>query len=228
MVAVSNQIDIDSEQVLRNIGYETSNKLPARVVTLVGDYLEYINNLIDPSYSCVIRDIKLVQGAYTFIEGSVLFKSKVIARLLDKCQKVAVFAMTIGDFLEETVSQLAEDGLVLQATVLDAIGSAAVESVADYLQNRIKDVAEKNGLCISQRFSPGYCDWNVNQQKMIFEAMNEENTGVVLTEGCLMIPQKSISGIIGIGPCDNGIETYDPCSTCLKEDCPGRRSYSTL
>ena len=113
MVAVSNTIDIDSQQVLRNIGYNNNHNLPARVITLVSDYLEYTNHIIDPSYACVIRDVETVQGEHTVIEGSVILKSDVVARLLAQCQKVAVFALTIGDFLEETVNQLAEDGLVL-------------------------------------------------------------------------------------------------------------------
>jgi len=228
MVTVSNQIDIDSKQVLRNIGYTNCRKLPARLMTLISDYVEYPSHIIDPSYSCVIRDVELVLGEYTFIEGSVLFKSKVIARLLEKCKKVAIFALTIGDFLEETVSQLAEDGLVLQATVLDAIGSVAVESVADYVERGIKDIASAKGLCISQRFSPGYCDWNIRQQNMLFQAMNGDSAGVRLTDGCLMIPQKSISGVIGLGPCDSDIEAYNPCNTCQEQNCPGRRSYPTL
>lgn len=223
MVAVSNQIDIDSVQVLRNIGYTNGDNLPVRLVTLISDYVEYANHIIDPLYSCIIRNVEMVQDDDSVIEGSFLFKSGVIARLLEQCQKVAVFALTIGDYLEETVNQLAEDGLVLQATVLDAIGSVAVESVADFVQNRIKDVAHAKGLCVSRRFSPGYCDWDVSQQKKVFQIVNGESAGVQLTDGCLMIPQKSISGIIGIGSCDSNVENYNPCNTCLKEDCPGRR-----
>ncbi|GAH91002.1 unnamed protein product, partial [marine sediment metagenome] len=53
----------------------------------------------------------------------------------------------------------------------------------------------------SRRLSPGYCDWKIDQQKMVFRAMKDDSAGVRLTEECLMLPQKSISGIIGIGQC---------------------------
>jgi hypothetical protein len=39
----------------------------------------------------------------------------------------------------------------------------------------------------------------------------------------LMLPRKSISGVIGIGLPGHGIEEYNPCITCRKKDCPGRR-----
>jgi len=131
--------------------------------------------------------------------------------------------VTIGSRLEEMVRRLAEDRLMLQASVLDAIGSAAVERVLDFVQDRITEVACAHGLCTSRRFSPGHCDWEISQQKVLFQAMNNNSADVHLSEGCLMLPQKSISGIIGIGPRSNNIDSYNPCTTCNKQDCPGRK-----
>lgn len=225
ILAVSNQIDIefDPQQVLHNIGYSADYKLSARLSSLVDEYLENAYHLVEPSYSCVIRDITFVQGSHVAIEDSVTFESRVIAQLLEKCHKVAVFLATIGDHLEEMVRHLAEDKLVLEAVVLDAIGSVAAESVADFIQGRVEEKANAQGLCISQRFSPGYCDWDIGQQRTLFWTMNGNSAGVRLTKECLMLPQKSISGIIGIGPCNSNVENYNPCQTCNKHDCPGRR-----
>jgi cobalamin-dependent methionine synthase I len=136
---------------------------------------------------------------------------------------VAIFLVTIGKYLEETSFQLARDGLILQATVLDAIGSNAVEKVAGFAQARIKEIVKAEGRVTSQRFSPGYCDWNIGQQRMLFYALTGNTMGVRLTGECLMIPQKSISGIIGIGPFNANVENYNPCKTCKKQNCPGRR-----
>ena len=221
MVAISNLIDINSQQILHNIGYCAGCVPSARIKSLINEYAENTRNLIEPSYSYVVRGINLVQGSRVVIEGSVTFHSEVIARLLEQCEKVAVFLATIGNRLEEMACHLAEDKLVLQAAVLDAIGSDVAETVANFVQDRIGEVASTQGLCISQRFSPGYCDWDISQQKMVFRAMNGDTAGIRLTEGCLMLPQKSVSGIIGIGPGD--VENYNPCKTCDKQDCRGRR-----
>jgi hypothetical protein len=221
MTAITSQTDIDRQQVLHTIGYGTDHKLPARIASLVNEYLENAYHLIEPSYACVIRDIKLVHGACVVIEDSIVFQSEVIARLLEQCEKAAVFLVTIGSHLEEMVCRLTEDGLMLQATVLDAIGSVAAEESVNFVQSRVGEVARAQGLCISRRFSPGYCDWDVGQQKMVFRAVSGDSVGVRLTEGCQMLPRKSISGIIGIGSCE--VENYNPCLTCDKYDCPGRR-----
>jgi hypothetical protein len=227
MLAVSDEIDIDKQQILSNIGYADDYQPSARITSLVNDYIENYHDFIASSYSYVIRDILSIEGNLVTvedpIEGSITLKSRVIARLLERCEKVAIFALTIGNHLEDMVAYLAENKLVLQATVLDAIGSSAAENLADYVSDRIGRLANLKGLVTSQRFSPGYCDWAVSQQKMVFKAMHGDNAGIRLTESLLMMPQKSVSGIIGIGLPDKGIEDYNPCLTCKKRNCPGRR-----
>ncbi len=221
MLAISSQID--RKQVCHYIGYDADYKPPARILSLIDEYVENAHHLIEPSYSYTIWDIKRVQDSSVFIGGSIAFESQVIARLLEQCHKVAVLLVTIGNHLEEMVSWLAEDGLVLQSAVLDAIGSDAAERVADFVQGRIGEVANDQGLVISQRFSPGYCDWDISQQKMVFRAVNGDLAGIRLTEECLMIPRKSVSGIIGIGLPHAEVENYNPCKTCDRYDCRGRR-----
>ena len=208
---------------MHNIGYDTNCRLSTRIASLIDEYVENAYYLIEPSYSCVIRDINLVQDSHVVIEGEIVFESKVIAPLLEQCEKAAVFLVTIGEHLEEMAYRLAEDGLIVQATVLDAIGSVAAEGVADYVQGKIKETANNQGLVISQRFSPGYCDWDISQQRTVFWAVSGDSMGIHLTDGCLMIPRKSISGVIGIGPRYGNVENYNPCRTCDKHDCQGRR-----
>ena len=221
MVTAGNQFDINRRRVLCDIGYAPDSEPSARMESLVNDYIENVHQFIAPSFSYVIRDIEMVKETTVILEDGVILESEIIARLLEKADKVAVFLLTIGSYLEDAVAQLARDGLVLQAAVLDAIGSDAVERLADSAQSHISEVAHNQGLAISRRFSPGYCDWDVSQQQMVFQTMKGDYAGVNLTDGCLMIPRKSISGIIGIGPAE--ISAYNPCITCDKHDCVGRR-----
>ena len=208
---------------MSQIGYDDDSEPSVKIQSLIDDYIDNYHNLIESSFSYAIKDIEFVQENRVYIEDFIAFESNVLARLLEKCEQVGIFALTIGDHLEEMSDYLAKNNLVLQATVLDAIGSAAAEQLAEYVENMLRRSAAFNGLVISRRFSPGYCDWNVTQQEMVFEALREETTDIRLTDEFLMIPRKSISGIIGIGSSDFGIDTYNPCISCKTSDCPGRR-----
>lgn len=216
-------LDIDKQQVLQHIGYDADRAPSARITSLIDEYTDTICNLVEPSFDYVIKDVCSVRQSRVVIEGPVTFKSEVLARLLENCPMVAVFLVTIGSRLEGMSRSLAEDKLILQSAILDAIGSDVVETLAAHVQNHIGELAAARGLYISRRFSPGYCDWDVSQQKKLFQVINGTNTGIVLTEDCLMLPQKSISGIIGIGPSEEKVANYSPCKTCDKLDCRGRR-----
>ena len=222
MLAIRNRNDIDFKQVLRNIGYRHNAEPSARVASLLDDYIENAHQLIEPSYAYVMRDIISVRGDRVVIEGGVVFESEIIARLLRRCDNVFVFVATIGGYLEETVRWLSNDGRMVQASVLDAIGSGAVEKVVGFIHDRIDRIARIKGYCISRRFSPGYCDWDISQQTMVFKAMNKDTASVRLTDSCLMLPRKSVSGVIGIGS-GNAVADYNPCRDCNKRDCSGRR-----
>jgi len=216
-------INIDSKQILNQIGYEDEYKPSVKIKSLVDDYIENYHNLVEYAYSYTFRDIESVHGDCVDIGDSVTLESKVISRLAKRCDRFAVFVLTIGDHLEEMVAYLAENGLVLQATVLDAVGSGAAEELANLVEDRIRDIVSYQDQNISRRFSPGYCDWDVSQQEMLFRILNDDTAGVILTEEYLMLPRKSVSGIIGIGGYESEVEDYNPCRSCLKQDCPGRR-----
>ena len=225
MPAPHDQLDIDKQQVLSNIGYCEDYQPSARIASLVDDYIENYYDLLAPAHSYVIKNIVSVKGDQIILEDSITLESKVLARLLEHCERVAIFVLTIGNHLEEMVAYLAENGLVLQATVLDAIGSDIAEQLATFMEGRIRRIANYQGCIISRRFSPGYCDWDVSQQEMVFKAMKDNTASVRLTEGNMMLPCKSISGIIGIGPSE--IEKYNPCNDCDELDCIGRRESLT-
>jgi len=220
MLHMRNEIHIDAHQVLRILGYRDGCAPSARLLSLVNNYVEKARELFKASYSYIISDIKLIDGSQVFMEHSLVFESKVIAQLLKHCEKVAIFLLTLGNRLDETMRDLAENGLILEAVVLDAVGTDGIERLAEFVQGRITAIAKAQGYCTSRRFSPGYCDWALPQQEMVFQAINGNFPDVRLTEGFMMIPQKSISGIIGLGSSE--VEDYNPCRNCKEEDCPGR------
>jgi hypothetical protein len=218
------KIKIDMDKVCGILGYRGKFTLTPRISSIIKGYIENTHDLIEPSYSYVIRDVERVRRSCVFVGGSILFESSVISKLLVNCNKVAIFVATIGNRLEEMVLKLSIDGRVLQSAVLDAIGSVATDNLADVVQSEIAEIVGKQGLVISPRFSPGYCDWTIRQQNAVFSAVDTKHAGVNLTEGYLMVPQKSISGIIGIGNNAELVKRFNPCKTCKKPDCIGRRS----
>jgi hypothetical protein len=215
-------LEIDKQEVLRDIGYEPTHTVPPRATAIVEDYLQNFEHLIDPSFYHAVKEVYWVQGVYSFLQGGIALKSNVIARLLERCEQVCFFAITIGPYMEEVVLNLTERKQVLQARVLDAIGSIAAEKMADYVQESVRLEVGMKGQSVSRCFCPGHCDWPIEDQRNVFPLLDVPRREIELTEHCLMLPRKSLCGLFGIGR-EAVVGAYDPCVTCAQKDCHGRR-----
>ena len=109
-----------------------------------------------------------------------------------------------------------------EAVILDAAGSAAVENVCD---NLCADLAEAFApRYLTERFSPGYGDLPLSQQIWFFRLLDmNRRLGVSLTESDLMIPQKTVTAIVGVS--DRPQKKRETgCDSCdLKDSCAFRR-----
>ncbi len=77
------------------------------------------------------------------------------------------------------------------------------------------------GLKITNRYSPGYCNWPLKDQRPLFAFVGENPTGIALSESCLMHPIKSVSGVIGIGT--KARRRAYGCVICQNKTCIYRR-----
>ena len=94
--------------------------------------------------------------------------------------------------------------------------------VADMVEEDWKKQPDVSGLQYTVRISPGYCDWPVEEQNSIFNALDAGLIGVRLTPYSIMEPTKSISAVsVAAGHVPVG----SPCEWCYKKDCSWRRIF---
>lgn len=142
---------------------------------------------------------------------------KIITGILRNSKKIAFFLMTAGLGIETWSREVNRSGDPLSGYIIDLLGSEIVESGMDLMQAELEKEMESVGLHISNRYSPGHCGWNVSEQKKLFSLFPENYCGISLSESSLMIPIKSISGIIGIG--EKVKKMAHLCQVCDVENC---------
>jgi len=136
---------------------------------------------------------------------------------------IIVFLVTIGKKVEEKATYWMDKDEGLRGYLLDRIGSLAVESLAEQVEESLRAKYEPENLSVSMRFSPGYCDWPIEEQFKISKMLDFSKIGVILTKSCMMVPKKSISAIVAIGPKGTFSSKVSPCSICDRKDCDYRR-----
>jgi cobalamin-dependent methionine synthase I len=166
----------------------------------------------------LFEEIRLDQDNKTVeIEGVVFHVKPIIFRQIKEADGVALFLCTAGSVVDEMSRRSMMEGDLLRGYVYDVIGSEVVENAADRMQEELKATAASAGKLITNRFSPGYCGWDVAEQHGLFSFFSNNYCGITLNRSALMQPVKSVSGIIGVG---TGVRyTSYQCHLCDDKNC---------
>jgi hypothetical protein len=156
-------------------------------------------------------------------ENIVFDVGKIITTQLHSVESAAVLVCTIGAGLETWSRQLLNKGDFFKGYMVDTFASHSVELAAQKIQDYFEKEGAQNGLKISNCYSPGYCGWHVSEQQKLFSLLPDHFCGITLTDSSLMLPIKSISGVIGIGP---NVRKMDyTCRLCDMSNCIYRRPF---
>ena len=147
---------------------------------------------------------------------------KIIMRQLRGSEAYALFICTSGTEYETYLQRLKDNGDMVRVFIVDALGSVIAEHCADQMEICLQESIDKLGWHHTNRFSPGYCGWHVSQQQLLFPLFGGNTCGVSLTESSLMVPIKSVSGIIGLGEKVRKLEYT--CGLCDFKQCYKRKS----
>jgi len=142
---------------------------------------------------------------------------KIVFGQIKKSDSVAIFLCTAGEEIGIRSRKAMQERDLLRGYIYDVVGSEIVEAAADLMQNELEKAVISSGKKITNRYSPGYCGWDVAEQHKLFQLIPDNFCGIRLTESALMDPVKSVSGIIGIG--ENVKMNPYTCSLCDLKDC---------
>jgi hypothetical protein len=151
-----------------------------------------------------------------------------VADIFLRAEHLALFAVTLGEGISQTLSRCfaAEDFAL--AYTLDALASVAADGAADLAERRFDGVLRERGWSTPDgavlRYSPGYCGWDVTGQRKLFAFLRPGRIGLSLTASSLMQPLKSVSGAMIAGPraIHRFPPTYDFCDRCETRTCRDR------
>lgn len=137
-------------------------------------------------------------------DGTVLSGIKLAEMMMD-CDQALIMLATGGSGIMELIGRLQKEGRMSEAVVIDAAASEITDSVLDMVMLHAGQMLRNKGRALTKmRFSPGYGDFDIEQQKELYRLMDGEAFGIKLNEACLLIPEKSVLAIAGVsGGCND-------------------------
>lgn len=171
-----------------------------------------------PRHVLRVFDLSWVDGVPTL--ASIPLPGNTARLMLDGCTRAALLVCTLGAAFEREVEALRHRDAA-DMLLFDACGSALVEQGCDdatcILQNTLP------GVYLTDRFSPGYGDLPLTLQQPILAAADAtRRLAVTANVSSLLIPQKTVTAIIGLADTPRPARVRG-CAYCgLRGTCPYR------
>ena len=210
---------LNRKEILRYLGADATNET---MDALIDRAQAAVENAVRPRH--VVRHVPLqadVALGQVVLAGTVL-SSRNLARHLQGCEEGCLFACTLGPAVDALIKRyaLTEPPML---PVAQAVAAAYTELCADEAQRPLEAYASERNLYLRPRYSPGYGDFTLDNQRFLFDALEiSKNIGITLTEEFIMIPFKSVTAVIGLSP-DPSLCHINKCMTCTAKNCPFRK-----
>ena len=173
--------------------------------------MEHTKEIDDLIRICIDEVVELSQFKYIYEEFSTkldfINNSVAYSKFLDGCNKYYLVLMTLGKRIDDKIKYYSKIDLT-KMYVFDSVSSAYLEYMSDLYEEGFEKPR-------TYRFSPGYQGTTTADLREIFKYLKPEKIGVTLLESNLMLPQKTMCGLIGFG-----ITKEKRCGDCvLKSKC---------
>ncbi len=202
---------LDTDELLRRVRVEPDSDDARKLLEMARDAMDVAR----PKGVYRAAEVGERDGETVTIEG-VAFSSRVLSVNLEEVFRVFPFVGTCGQELHGWSKDI--EG-VLEPFWADTIKEMALRTAVRAIRDHIDDSFQPGK---TSEMNPGSLeDWPLSEQPGIFSLLEDpgQSVGVELTDSYLMVPTKSVSGIIF--PAEFSFEN---CQLCPREDCPGRRA----
>ncbi|MBS7007006.1 vitamin B12 dependent-methionine synthase activation domain-containing protein [Anaerostipes sp.] len=199
------------ETALKYLGH-TGQEITEELHILLEDCIQEVKQVSQPK--AVTRRFELDEHPLRIKELDLFLPGEQIKDAFSQCSHCLLIGVTLGVMLERRIKYYEKSNMT-RAAVMDAVSSAYLEEYCDEYEEGLGYPNRTYRLC------PGYGDIPLSFNREIARVLDiGKNLGITLTPDNLMIPQKSMLGVIGIG----APERKKQCGQCvMKEDCPFRK-----
>ena len=218
-------LSLKTREVLRREGFRGHSKIRPELKNLISELLASVKKtrLLEPAVAYEYYKVTGMSPSQASLEGDKAIQGPLLYTIFPEAKELAVVVCTIGPKLEKQVTAYSKSGETLRGVLLDGIGSAAVDMLVPEACRLIASEASSHGHQTSSPVSPGWPGLPLTEQWNLFELVNTQEIGVSLTASGIMVPRKSVSMVVGIGPQMATWTQAEVCARCnLRKTCPYR------
>ena len=106
---------------------------------------------------------------------------------------------TAGSAIMEAIVDKTKNDNLSAAVVYDATASEMADAALDWLMAYCNSQLRREGKkLLPRRFSAGYADFKLENQKSIYNLLEMQKIGVAISSNFILRPEKTVTAITGI------------------------------
>jgi len=216
-------LNLKTGAVLRRQGLGGKARVRPEIKSLIEELLASVkgHHLLQPAAAYEYYTVSGMNGSRISLDGDKAVHGPALPAILPEAQELVVLICTIGPKLEKQASDYTKKGEALRGMLLDGIGSAAVDTLVPKILSIIAGEVAPRGYEISSPVNPGMPGFPMSEQWNLVELAGGDEIGMSLTPSGILVPRKSTSMVIGVGPGMTRWAQAEVCARCsLRKTCP--------
>ncbi|MEE9911353.1 MAG: methionine synthase [Deltaproteobacteria bacterium] len=186
-------------KIYSRLGFRKKTSLTSSQKQETDRHIEDAAALISLQGSFLILPLTGHDGRTIRLAGGLSFESEKLAAFLGQCREAALMGATAGSAIMDAIREKTSAGNLTTAVVYDATASEMADAALDWMMAYINRQLRREGKqLLPRRFSAGYSDFALTNQKALHQILQLEKFGVTLTPNFLLIPEKSVTAVTGI------------------------------
>lgn len=186
--------------ILSRLGYDKKRTvLSGEAMREVERLILYTENNLNLKAAYRVMDIIRIDAPQVVLSDGTVLSGMKLSELLKDSKEALIMCATGGSKIMELIERLQAEGKMSEAAIVDAAASEITDSALDLVMNMVGQYLRPKGQFLTKmRFSPGYGDFDITQQRDFYRLLDGETLGIIITDTCMLIPEKSVFAIAGI------------------------------
>ena len=153
-------------------------------------------SLCMPQGRWILKAVKYVGEKGIVFTDEIFLSGSRFAAMAKNASYIWFAAATVG---AKVVAKRDSLQNVSDAVVYDAVAGEVADSTMDMVQKMASAELARIGMVLDKnRYSPGYGDMLLDEQKMIFSILDMQDMDLKLTDSCFIVPEKSVTAVAAV------------------------------
>jgi hypothetical protein len=193
-------IRVPKDGILSRLGYQSAKtRLKPEQKIQTERFIEEAASFITVQGAACRVSVQLEDDGLIRLADGTIFQSRQLSLFLNGCREILLMGATAGKEIIQMIEQESKADNLTRGVVFDAVASEMVDSALDWIMGYFNRQLRRESLSLTKnRFSAGYGDFLLQNQKKMFSLLDLKRLGMTLTKACVLVPEKSVTAIAGI------------------------------